>query len=82
MHLTLKNSRFGLRKHKRSLLIPYRSWHLNDHEDGERMEYLGHSLEGRILYVVTVEQSDDEIRIVSARTATNFERKTYEEERI
>ncbi len=51
----------------------------NDHEDGDRMEYLGHSLNNRILYVVTVEQFDDEIRIISAREANPNERTGYEE---
>lgn len=51
----------------------------NDHSDGDRMEYLGHSLENRLLYVVTVEELDDEVRIISARKATPFERKGYEE---
>lgn len=51
----------------------------NDHPDGNRTEYLGHSVEKQVLYVVTVEQSDDEIRIISARKATAHERKGYEE---
>lgn len=51
----------------------------NDHPAGNRMEYLGHSIEERVLYVVTVEQADDEIRIISARKATPHERKGYEE---
>ena len=51
----------------------------NDHSDGDRMEDLGHSLENRMLYVVTVEQTDDEIRIISAREGTPGERKGYEE---
>ena len=43
------------------------------------MEYLGHSLESKLLYVVTVEKSDEEIRIISAREATANERAKYEE---
>jgi uncharacterized DUF497 family protein len=43
------------------------------------MEYLGYSLESQLLYVVTVEQSDEIIRIVSARFATATERAKYEE---
>ena len=50
-----------------------------DHPDGNRMEYLGYSLESRLLYVVTVEQSDEIIRVVSARRATAKERTKYEE---
>lgn len=51
----------------------------NDHSSDERLEYLGYSEQSRLLYVVTVEKSDDEIRIVSARKATANERKKYEE---
>ncbi len=51
----------------------------NEHPDGDRMEYLGYSLESQLLYVVTVEQSDEVIRIVSARQATANERTKYEE---
>ncbi len=52
----------------------------NEHSDGDRMEYLGYSVESQLLHVVTVEQSNDEvIRIVSARQATANERTKYEE---
>ena len=51
----------------------------NDHPDGDRMEYLGYSAHHSLLYVVTVEQDEDLIRIVSARKATPNERKNYEE---
>lgn len=51
----------------------------NEHPDGDRREYLGHSLESKLLYVVTVEKSDEEIRIISAREATANERAKYEE---
>jgi len=51
----------------------------NDHPDGDRMEYLGYSLESKLLYVVTVEKHEDVIRIVSARTASRKERVKYEE---
>lgn len=54
----------------------------NDHPDGNRMEYLGHSVEERVLYVVRVEESDDEIRVISARKAEPQERKKYEEKRV
>ncbi len=50
----------------------------NDHPSGERMEYLGYSMESKLLYVVTAERSDDEIRIISARKATANERAKYE----
>ena len=52
---------------------------INMHLTDDRFEYLGHSDRSRLLYVVTVEKDVDEIRIVSARKATNGERKTYEE---
>ena len=52
---------------------------INKHPTGERFEYLGHSDRSRLLYVVTVEKADDEIRIISARKATNNEREKYEE---
>lgn len=52
---------------------------VNDHPDGDRMEYLGHSLEPKLLYVVTVEKTDEEIHIISAREATVNERAKYEE---
>jgi uncharacterized DUF497 family protein len=51
----------------------------NSHPSGERWEYLGSSSDQRLLYVVTVEKSDDEIRIISARQATPNERRKYEE---
>lgn len=51
----------------------------NKHASGERFEYLGHSDRSRLLYVVTVEKDDDEIRIISARKATRNEREQYEQ---
>jgi len=51
---------------------------INDHPDGDRMEYLGYSDVQRVLYVVTVENQPEEIRIISARKATPFEREKYE----
>lgn len=51
----------------------------NAHPSDNRFEYLGHSSQARLLYVVTVEKADDEIRIISARKATMSERKRYEE---
>jgi uncharacterized DUF497 family protein len=52
---------------------------LNKHPSGERFEYLGHSDRSKLLYVVTVEKDDNEIRIISARKATSNEREQYEE---
>jgi hypothetical protein len=51
----------------------------NDHSSGHRIEYLGYSHDSRLLYVVTIEKTEDEIRIVSARKATANERAKYEE---
>ena len=50
----------------------------NDHSSGVRMEYLGFSVSLRLLYVVTVEKTDEHIRIISARKATASERSRYE----
>ena len=33
---------------------------VNDHSSGDRMEYLGYSVDSKLLYVVTVEKSDDD----------------------
>ena len=52
---------------------------LNKHPSGHRYEYLGHSSLSRLLFLVTVEKWEDEIRIISAREATSGERKKYEE---
>lgn len=52
---------------------------LNSHPSGNRFEYLGHSTLSRLLYVVTVEKEETEIRIISARPATTAERTQYEE---
>ena len=51
----------------------------NDHSSGTRMEYLEASDQHRLIYMVTVEKKDDEIRIISARKATLNERRRYEE---
>ncbi len=61
------------------ILNPLTLMATNDHPDGGRMEYLGFSLTQELLYVLTVEHSDDVIRIVSARQATSNERLRYEE---
>lgn len=50
------------------------------HSQGEtRFVLIGRSLAGRLLVVVHVERGDS-IRVISARTATRKERKTYEED--
>ena len=51
----------------------------NEHASGERLEYLGFSSAMKLLFVVTAERDDEEIRIISARKATSKERKKYEE---
>ena len=52
----------------------------NDHpRDPSRMQYLGYSRRDRILFVVTVEETDEEIRIISARKASSHERREYEQ---
>ena len=49
------------------------------HSQGEsRLVLIGKSQAGRLLVVVHVERGDS-IRLISARTATRKERKTYEE---
>ncbi len=57
---------------------PSSFYNTNDHPDGDRMEYLGHSQEPRLLYVVTVESTENSIRIISARKTTARERAKYE----
>ena len=61
------------------ILNPLTLMAVNEHPDGDRMEYLGNSLDSQLLYVVTVEQSDEIIRIISGRLATQSERGKYEE---
>jgi uncharacterized DUF497 family protein len=61
------------------LFDPMSLSNMNRHPNEDRYEYLGHSDQSRLLYVVTVEKTDDEIRIISARKATKSERKQYEE---
>ena len=52
---------------------------LEDALDPERAILVGQSEEGRVLLVVFLEESEDTIRIISARRATSEERKRYEE---
>ena len=61
------------------VLNPLSFTSVNDHPSGDRMEYLGYSQDSKLLYVVTVEKSDDQIQIISARPATANERVKYEE---
>lgn len=50
-----------------------------DHSQSEqRYIIIGYSNRGRLLVVVYVDRSDN-IRIISARQATRYERRTYEE---
>ena len=57
---------------------PLSLYHLNKHPSGKRFEYIGHSDQGRVLYVVTVEERDDRAHILSARKAESYEREEYE----
>lgn len=51
-----------------------------DHSsDEDRMILIGLSSKTRVLVVVHVEKSENEIRLISARKATKKERKQYEE---
>ena len=52
---------------------------LEDALEPERAILVGQSEEGRVLLVVFLEESEDTIRIISARRATSHERKRYEE---
>jgi uncharacterized DUF497 family protein len=52
---------------------------LDDALHPERAILVGQSEKGRVLLVVFIEQSEDTIRIISARRATSHERKRYEE---
>ncbi len=50
-----------------------------DHSQGEqRYIIIGYSNRGRLLVVIYVDRGDN-IRIISARRATKYERRTYEE---
>ncbi len=51
-----------------------------NHSQGEsRYLRIGHSTQSRVLLVVFCERTEDQIRIISARSATSSERKDYEE---
>ena len=47
--------------------------------DPERAFVIGQSEKRRVLLVVFLEESEDTIRIISARRATSHKRKRYEE---
>jgi hypothetical protein len=52
---------------------------LEDVVDAERGILVGQSESGRVLLVVFIEQSEDSIRLISARRTTPRERKRHEE---
>lgn len=51
----------------------------NEYPEQVRHESIGYSALDRVLYVVTHETKNEEIRIISARKASKKERKNYEE---
>jgi len=52
---------------------------LEDEVHPERLVLIGVSEKSRVLYTVFAELADDVVRIISARKATNHERRRYEE---
>jgi uncharacterized protein len=60
------------------ILNPLSLYSVNKHTSGKRFEYLGHSIQNRVLYVVTVEERDSHAHILSARKAESYEREKYE----
>mgnify|MGYP001591226579 CR=1 FL=1 len=60
------------------VMNPLNMYRLNKHQSGNRFEYIGHSDRDRELYVVTVEEHDDQVHILSAREADPHEREKYE----
>jgi uncharacterized DUF497 family protein len=52
---------------------------VEDESHPENARIIGESLAGRILLVVFVEREEDLVRIISARRATQHERRRYEE---
>jgi len=76
----------NLRKHDVSfeeaatvLLDPLGLTFADDHTAEERSITFGHSSLNRLLVVVTTERAENVIRIISARKATQPERRSYEE---
>jgi len=57
---------------------PLSLYALNGHGSRKRFEYIGHSDQGRVLYVVTVEEREAQAHIISARKAESYEREKYE----
>ena len=55
------------------------AWILDDALHAERALLIGASLAGRTLVIVYVEIEDDVVRIISARRATNHERRNHED---
>jgi uncharacterized DUF497 family protein len=54
---------------------------VTDDIHGDRAILIGESIKRRILLVVFIEITGQDIRIISARRATAHERKRYEEDR-
>ena len=76
----------NLRKHKVSfaegatvLDDEQAAWSPDTHHGELRLNVIGYSNRGRVLFVVTVETDEDAFRIISARKATSHERRRYED---
>jgi hypothetical protein len=52
---------------------------IEDQSHPENARIIGESLASRILLVVFVERARDAVRLISARRATRYERRRYEE---
>jgi uncharacterized DUF497 family protein len=52
-----------------------------DEVHDDRWILVGQSKESGLLFVVHVDVSDDEVRLISAREVTKYERRLYEERR-
>ena len=76
--INLKNHKVTFEEAASVLNDPLALSALNDHPDGDRFQYIGESVNSRILYVVTVEKNHGEIQIISARKATKNEIKKYQ----
>jgi uncharacterized protein len=61
------------------ILNPLSLYNSNKHKSGKRFDYLGHSDRGRVLYVITVEERENLVLILSARKAEPHEREKYEQ---
>lgn len=60
-------------------LDPLAAEYFDDNEEEERWVTIGSSTKKRLLVVVYTEQDETTARIISARLATNSERKDHEE---